>query len=272
VAMGRGGTEVTRQSAQLVLADDNFTTVVNAVEQGRSICANVRRAVRYLLATNAGEVLLMFFSTAAGLPLPLLPIQLLWLNFLGDGLPAIALSLDPPDPAVMDSPPRNFKVGLFDRGYVSRIVSRGLAIGIMSLAAYWLGLRRGDLGRARTLALAAITAGQLAHALDCRHDGSDRMRRGNPFLVGSVALSGGLLLSTIYLPPARRIFKTFPLTPRDWGTVAAGTIAAGVMDGLLRSVFSGPSAEPAGKREKERVPGFTANQEENSWHNNKGGE
>ncbi|OAT81774.1 HAD-IC family P-type ATPase [Desulfotomaculum copahuensis] len=263
VAMGISGTEVTKQASQLILTDDNFTTVVGAVEQGRGICANVRRSVRYLLATNVGEVLLMFFTVMAGLPLPLLPIQLLWLNLLGDGLPAVALSVDPPDPAVMEQPPRNFKAGLFDSRYVSRIISRGLAIGVTSLGAYWWGLRQGNLMRARTLALAAITTSQLVHALDCRRDGTENVKTANRFLDGAVGLSGALLLSAVYLPLGRRIFKTFPLSVTDWGTVFGSALCTNALDYLSRPVISG--LLPPG-------PPISSNQEANTRQNNNGGE
>ncbi|MFO7173107.1 MAG: HAD-IC family P-type ATPase, partial [Bacillota bacterium] len=140
IAMGRGGTDVTREASQLVLADDNYATIVAAVEEGRGIYDNIRKFIRYLLACNTGEVLTMFLAAAARLPLPLLPIQILWVNLVTDGLPAMALGMDPPEPDVMSRPPRRPDEGVFSRGLGGKILGRGLLIGLGTLALFLWGL------------------------------------------------------------------------------------------------------------------------------------
>jgi len=236
LAMGRTGTDVTREAADIILSDDNFATVVAAVEHGRGIYDSVRRSVRYLLATNLGEIFLVMLPVLAGQPLPLLPIQLLWLNLLGDSFPALALSQDHPARNVMDRPPREPKSSFADLDFTTLTVSRGLAIGMSSLSTYWWGLKRGDLARARTLALASLTTSQLLHALDC-HQGqplekSDRLLSG-----AAVSLSGGLLLAALYYPPAAALFKTSQLGLLDWMAVGLGAGLSSVLDKLLRPVL-----------------------------------
>ena len=136
VAMGQTGTDVTREAADLILADDNFTTIAAAVEEGRIIYNNIRRFIRYLLACNTGEVLVMFITTLLGLPLPLVPIQILWVNLVTDGLPAMALGLDPGDEKTMLSRPRNPKDGVFAGGLGARIIIDGILISFATLASY----------------------------------------------------------------------------------------------------------------------------------------
>jgi len=236
LVMGRTGTDVTREAADIILADDNFATVVAAVEHGRGIYDSVQRSVRYLLATNLGEIFLVLLPVLAGQPLPLLPIQLLWLNLLGDSFPALALSQDHPVRNVMNRPPREPKSSFADRDFTTLIVSRGLAIGISSLSTYWWGLKRGDLVRARTLALASVTTSQLLHALDCHQEQpsekTDRLLSG-----ATVSLSGGLLLAALYYPPAAGLFKTSPLGLLDWMAVGLGAGLSSALDKVLRSVL-----------------------------------
>lgn len=232
IAMGGTGTDVTKKSALIIITDDNFSTVVNAVEQGRGIYANIRKSIRYLLATNTGEVLLMFGAIALGLPLPLLPIQLLWLNLLGDGLPALALAVDPMSPDLMNKKPRTGDNEILDQDLKGKILTRGFSIGAVTLGAYLWGLRSGNLPRAQTLALATLTSGQLLHALDCRSEGRERNAR-NPFLLQSVALSGALLAGAIYTPMGRSIFRTAPLGVADWGVALGGTAVSSILDRIF---------------------------------------
>lgn len=219
VAMGRAGTDVTKHAADIVLLDDNFATLVSAIKQGRGIYSNIRRSVRYLLSTNAGEALLMFLATLFGLPIPLLPIQLLFLNLLGDGLPALALGVEPLAKDLMEQAPRPANQNFFDGGLNTQIISRGISLGLVGLGTYHWALKQGDLSRARTMALAAITSGQLLAALEC---GERKEGKSDHYLAGSVALSAALLAGAIYLPFGRRIFKTSPLDLMD-AAVALGT-------------------------------------------------
>ncbi|RJQ24892.1 MAG: HAD family hydrolase [Peptococcaceae bacterium] len=240
IAMGISGTDVTKEAADIILADDNFATVVAAVEQGRGIYDNVQRSVLYLLATNMGEILLVLFSVFAGLPLPLLPIQLLWLNLLGDSFPALGLSLDPPDRALMDRPPRDPGSSFFDRDYMSMIKTRGLSISATALGAYWWGLKNRGLEQARTIALSSLTASQLLYALDCRQNQSEE-KAGRRLTVGATALSGGLLLAALYLPSAARIFKTVPLRPGDWLPVILSAWMSNALDKFMRMIKTSSS-------------------------------
>ena len=140
IAMGRDGTEVTREAAAMVLLDDNFATITAAVEEGRVIYSNIRKFIRYLLACNMGEVLTMFAAMLAGLPLPLLPIQVLWVNLVTDGLPALALGFDPPAKDIMKEPPRRKDENIFSGGLGYLILTRGLLIGACTVGTFWYAL------------------------------------------------------------------------------------------------------------------------------------
>ncbi|GAB6158161.1 hypothetical protein JCM39194_13610 [Desulfotomaculum varum] len=216
VAMGVSGTDVTKQAADIILTDDHFATLVSAVEQGRGIYANIRRSVRYLLATNVGLVMLVLLAVLLGLPMPLLPIQLLFLNVLGDGLPALALGVAPYNSNLMQRPPRPVNEGFFADGLGNQIISRGIATGLIGLETYRRTLKQGDQGLAGTVTMASFMASKLLFALEC---GEKKQTGANPYLTGSVALSALLLGGAIYLPVGRQIFKTTTLGLKEVGTV-----------------------------------------------------
>lgn len=216
VAMGVSGTDVTKQAADIILTDDHFATLVSAVEQGRGIYANIRRSVRYLLATNVGLVMLVLLAVLLGLPMPLLPIQLLFLNVLGDGLPALALGVAPNNCNLMQHPPRPVNEGFFADGLGDQIISRGIATGLIGLETYRKTLRQGDQGVAGTVTMASFIASKLLFALEC---GEKKQSGTNPYLTGSVVLSALLLGGAIYLPVGRQIFKTAPLGLKEVSTV-----------------------------------------------------
>ena len=223
IAMGKIGTDVTREAASLVLSDDNFATIVAAVEEGRGTYQNIRRSLQYLLGTNAGEVILMLGAVFLGLPLPLLPLQLLWINLIGDGLPAIALSVTPPSPEVMQQPPLRHRP-LLNPAFNRRLLVSGLSSGLTVLWAYRRLLQSTDLTTARTLAFGGLTAQQIVYALACRPKGLP-----SPMLVGASAISVGLLALSIYLPFGQRFFGTRSLTAGDWvGIGAADPVPGGV--------------------------------------------
>lgn len=257
VAMGLSGTDVTRESSTIIITDDNFTTVVASIEQGRGIYDNIRKTVRYLLATNVGEVVLMSLTVISGMPLALLPIQLLFLNLLGDGFPAVALGLDKPAPDVMEQAPRSPNGRFFDRDFSNKILSRGVSIGVTGLGSYMWGLRNGGLPLARTVTLASLTMSQLLHALDCRWDRKVNGRAaGNKYLTGAVGLSALLLAGSIYLPAARSVFKTQALGLLDWAVVGLGAGLSAVLDrtlGGLLNVF-----RPGEREERQVVQTITA--------------
>lgn len=224
VAMGITGTDVTREAASMVLADDHFGTIVAAVEEGRGIYDNVRKFIRYLLACNTGEVLAMLIATIFGFPLPLLPIQILWVNLVTDGLPAIALGVDPPEKDVMERPPRDPKEGIFARGLLKKIMFRGVLIGSCTVAAFLLGLINSPgqvdaIAYARTLALTTLVLSQLIFVFQCRSERlplHDIPLRGNRWLLVAVGISLIMQLSIVYFPPLQVVFKTVPLAGLDW--------------------------------------------------------
>ena len=228
IAMGKIGTDVTREAASLVLSDDNFTTIVAAVEEGRGTYQNIRRSLQYLLGTNAGEVILMLGAVFLGLPLPLLPLQLLWINLIGDGLPAIALSVSPPSPDVMRQPPRHTGTGdgaLMNPDFNRRLVMTGLSSGLTVLLAYRHFLQTRDLTTARTLAFGGLTAQQIVYALSCSPQGLP-----SPLLAGASAVSVGLLAMSIYLPFGQRLFGTRALSTGDWAGSAPLILVPAVLD------------------------------------------
>lgn len=246
VAMGRTGTDVTKEASAMILSDDNYATIVAAVAEGRSIYDNIRKFIRYLLACNTGEVLTMFLATVMKLPLPLLPGQILLVNLVTDGLPAMALGVDPPDPDVMKRPPRSPDEGPFARGLSSRILTRGLLIGIATLVAFVWGLwpdgpqAPDGLMRARTLSLATLVMSQLFHVFDCRSETRSVWEIGlfsNPWLVAAVCTSVTALVGSIYWAPLAAIFRTAPLTGGDWGVVLLAAAAGQIFDLLRRRLW-----------------------------------
>lgn len=219
IAMGIMGTDVTKEAASMTLADDNFATIVLAIEEGRSIYANIRKAIRYLLATNIGEVVLMAFAVMLGLPLPLLPIQLLWINLIGDGLPAIALVNDPPAKDIMEHKPRSAKDSVFAGGLGRKVLIRGLIMGSVSVALYaWKLMTSGNIVAARTLVLAQVAISQFFHLLDCRIEkqaGKVNLFSNWP-LLGAVGLSMTLVAGIIHIPGLQTIFGTMSLGMAEW--------------------------------------------------------
>ncbi len=242
VAMGVAGCDVTKEAADMVLADDNFATIVAAVEEGRGIYDNVRKFVRYLLACNVGEVLVMFGAAISGLALPLLPIQILWVNLATDGLPALALGLEPVEPDVLHRPPRPPEEGVFARRLGWRIISRGTLIGFSTLGMFVVALAAGTgLPLARTLTFATLVMSQLFHSFDCRSETRSIVEMGltsNPYLLAAVLTSIGLLLAAIYPPWAAQTFRTVPLDLANWLAVVAvsglGSFGIAVRRRLLR--------------------------------------
>ncbi|NLG85782.1 MAG: calcium-translocating P-type ATPase, SERCA-type [Firmicutes bacterium] len=219
VAMGRGGTDIARETAAMVIQDDNFATIVSAVEEGRAIYDNIRKFIRYLLSSNTGEVITMLLAALLGLPLPLLPIQILWVNLLTDGLPALALGFDPPAPDIMTRPPRKKTESIFSHGLAYKIVMRGLSIGLFTVAVFVLGLRSGNLPLARTLAFTVLVLQQLFHVLACRSETQSVFAIGlwsNPYLLLAVVVSLGLQMMVIYHPFMQNLFATVPLTVEEW--------------------------------------------------------
>ncbi|MCD1257912.1 calcium-translocating P-type ATPase, SERCA-type [Paenibacillus athensensis] len=237
IAMGITGTDVSKEASALVLSDDNFSTIVAAIEEGRGIYENIRKFIRYLLASNVGEIMTMFIAMMAGLPLPLVPIQILWVNLVTDGLPAMALGVDQAEKDLMQMKPRSAKENIFARRLGWKIISRGILIGICTLGAFWLVLRvapddAGQLLKAQSVAFTTLVMAQLIHVFDCRSSRSifHRNPLQNRYLVLAVLSSLALMLAVMYIEPLQPIFKTVPLGWKEW---VLALIAAGIPTFLM---------------------------------------
>lgn len=220
ISMGISGTDVAKEASSLILLDDNFHTIKEAIREGRNIFENIRKFIRYLLASNVGEIFVMLVAMLLALPLPLVPVQILWVNLITDGLPAMALGLDPPEMNVMKQRPRNPREGIFSRGLGYKIISRGLLIGLVSLIAFMIVLHEfpDDLNYARSVAFTTLVLAQLIHVFDCRTERGIFSRNpfSNLYLLAAVLSSFLLLLVVIYIEPLQPIFYTTALHIYDW--------------------------------------------------------
>jgi len=229
-AMGISGTDVAKGAADMILTDDNFATIVHAVEQGRGIYANIKKAIHYLLSCNIGEIVTIFAATAANFhQTPLAAVQLLWLNLVTDSLPALALGMEPVEPGVMEERPRAAAASLFDRAFSFRLAWQGLMVGGVTLAAYLLGEYvlsdpSTAAATANTMAFATLTISQLFHAFDVRSEDRSIFSIGlltNPAMNKAFLVGMTLQLAVLLFPPLMEIFSVVPLTGREWTCVAA---------------------------------------------------
>ena len=215
VSMGKNGTDVTREASGVVLLDDDFCSLVSAAEEGRIIYGNIRKFIRYLLSCNIGEVVTMFFGMLMGMPVVLLPIQILMVNLVTDGIPAIALSFDPPQDDVMLEKPRKRSESVFSNGLGFSIVLRGILLGLSVLGTFTYVLGScGEIGSARTAAFLALVFTQLIHVFECKSENRSLFKIkifNNMKLVWAVLSSAIIVLSTVYIPALNPIFKTVPL-------------------------------------------------------------
>lgn len=219
VSMGITGTDVTKQAADVILLDDDFATLVSAVEQGRTIYANIRKFVRYLLSCNIGEVMTMFLCIIMGMPMIMLPTQILLVNLVTDGLPAVALGLEPPDENTMKKKPRRADEGFFSDGLMSRIVFRGIFIGLATLGTFvFLGRMGADLTACRTGALVTLIMSQLIHVFECKSEekGLFGVKYFNNIpLVFAVLISIAVLAATMMIPSLQLVFSTVALSTKQ---------------------------------------------------------
>jgi len=223
VAMGLGGTDVAREAASLVLLDDNFATVVKAVREGRRIFDNIRKFVRYAMTGNSGEIWTLFLAPLMGLPIPLLPIHILWVNLVTDGLPGLALAAEPAERGVMQRPPRPPNESLFAGGLWQHILGVGLLIGGLCLALQAWALNHAE-AHWQTMVFTVLTLSQMAHVLAIRSETVSLWRLGlgtNKALLGAVALTFALQMATIYVPFLNPVFKTQPLSASELGLCLA---------------------------------------------------
>lgn len=224
VAMGVTGTDVAKETADMVLTDDNYASIVAAVEQGRIIYANIRKFVFYLLSCNLAEIVVIFVAILAGLPSPLSPIQLLWLNLITDGAPALALGMEKGDPDTMDRPPRPPQEPVINKPMRIRIGIQTIAIAVATLAAYLMGIAMypGVPEEAKTMAFVTLSFSELLRAFTARSDNYPVLRIGifsNRVMVYAVLSSILLLFGVIYLPFLQPIFNTVPLGWAEWQVV-----------------------------------------------------
>lgn len=225
IAMGITGTDVSKESSDMILADDNFASIVAAIEEGRAIFDNIRRFIHYLLSCNIGEVMTLFVSSLIpGFPLPLLPIQILWINLATDSVPALALGVEPAEPGIMERPPRPARETIITRGIASVMGFQGLLIGLLTLGAFAIEyyLVGGGVERARVMAFSATIFAQNLHAFNCRSQRHSLLRLGlfsNPWLVVAFLLVVISEMAIIYLPFFQPVFATMPLSFQDWGIV-----------------------------------------------------
>ena len=214
VAMGRGGTDVAREASSLVLLDDNFATIVSAVREGRRIYDNIRKFVRYAMTGNSGEIWTIFLAPMVGLPIPLLPIHILWVNLVTDGLPGLALAAEPAGPGIMKRPPRPPQENLFAHGMWQHILWVGLLIGALCLSVQAWAISSGH-AHWQTMVFTVLTLSQMAHVMAVRSETQSLWRLGlgtNRPLLGAVLLTFALQMATIYVPALNPIFKTEPLS------------------------------------------------------------
>ncbi|MDP3790302.1 MAG: calcium-transporting P-type ATPase, PMR1-type, partial [Candidatus Omnitrophota bacterium] len=224
VAMGITGTDVTKEVSDMVATDDNFASIVAAVEEGRGIYDNIQKFVHYLLSCNTGEILVMFISSLIGLPIPLLPIHILWVNLVTDGLPALALGVDPVAKNVMDIPPRNTNEPVVNKNRAFLMLMQGAFIAVCCLGAFILVLfvEKESIARARTAAFIVLSCSQLFHSFNCRSMTVSIFKLGffsNSKLVIATSVSFLLQMAAVYLPFAQKIFKTEALGVVDWALV-----------------------------------------------------
>jgi Ca2+-transporting ATPase len=221
VAMGITGTDVAKEASDMVITDDNFASIVAAVEEGRQIFTNIRNFVVYLLGGNIGEIVIVFVGVVSGLPLPLLAVQILFVNLVTDGFPALALGVEARDPLESERPPRQRSEQLITPAIWATVAFRGLVLGLSVLAVYVLfykGLDR-PIEEARTAAFAALVTSHVLKAFTCRSLYRTAWSLGpftNRWLIAGVLVSLAALLAVLYVPPLDNAFDAEPLDPDDW--------------------------------------------------------
>ena len=219
IAMGIAGTDVSKEAAGMTLLDDNFATIVAAVEEGRIVFGNIKKYLMYLLSCNVGEIVLLAGAVLGGLPLPLSAVQILYVNLATDGLPALALAVDPPEADLMGRKPRNPRVGIFTRPVVTGLLVGGLWSGLVTMSLFASLLRTGrPLEQVMAITFVLLVLIQFFHAYNCRSDRLSVVRRpfANRWLNTAIAWEMLMLAAILYVPFFQRLFGTFSLTPSDW--------------------------------------------------------
>jgi Ca2+-transporting ATPase len=228
VSMGKGGTDVAREASHMVLLDDNFASIVHAVREGRRIFDNIRKFIKYTMTSNSGEIWTIFLAPFLGLPIPLLPIHILWINLVTDGLPGLALAAERAERNIMQRPPRRPDESIFAYGMWQHIVWVGLTMGAVCLLLQAWSIHHSG-AHWQTMVFTVLCLSQLGHALAIRSERDSTFSLGfwsNPVLMGAVVFTLGLQLATIYVPALTPIFKTEPL---DWDELAVCLVLSSVV-------------------------------------------
>lgn len=218
IAMGKNGTDVAKNAADIILTDDNFVTIVEAVKQGRNIYDNIKKAIHFLIATNIGEIVTIFMGLVLGLKSPLLAIQLLWINLVTDSLPAIALGLEKPEKDIMQRKPVDSKKGIFADGLWNKIIVEGIMIGVLTLVAFSIGNKYYGLEVARTMAFLAIGFLELIHSFNVKNERSifEAGLFENKYLVESLVLGIFVQAIVVVVPAFASVFEVVPLNLTQW--------------------------------------------------------
>jgi Ca2+-transporting ATPase len=235
--MGQGGTDVAREAAHMTLLDDNFATIVQAVREGRRIFDNIRKFVKYTMTSNSGEIWTIFLAPFLGLPIPLLPIHILWINLVTDGLPGLALAGEGAERNVMQRPPRPPQESIFAHGMWQHILWVGLLMGAVTLLTQAWALHSGS-AHWQSMVFTVLTLSQLGHVLAIRSERESLFTQGvlsNRLLVAALALTFALQMAVLYVPWLQPIFKTAPLSAAELAACLA----------LSSVVFLGVEAEKA---------------------------
>ena len=249
IAMGITGTDVTKEASDMVLMDDNFASIVSAVEEGRGIFDNIQKVLQFLLSCNFGEILLMFVASLLGWPAPLLPIQLLWINLVTDGLPALALSLERPEPGAMQRPPRPPKESILSRRVGRSLLFQGLLVGLVGLVAFGSSyLRHQDAERARAMTFCVLVYAELLRALAARSQYLTLWQLGpltNPPLLLAIVVSGLLQVSVAVVPFTQRVFDVPTHSPLEWTLISLLAITPVTAIEIAKVIRGTPSVTAA---------------------------
>jgi P-type Ca2+ transporter type 2C len=253
VAMGITGTDVTKETADMVLTDDNYASIVSAIEEGRVIYSNIRKFVFYLISCNIGEILIIFIAMLAGLAIPLRPIMLLWLNLVTDGAPALALGLEKGDPDIMNRPPRPTKEPVINREMLLGVIVQAVVMTSAVLLAYLYGLNRypDNLAAAQTIAFATLIMSELLRAYTARSERYPIWKigvLGNQWMQVAVGVSTLLLVLVIYLPFFQSVFGTVPLPLRDWAVMLPFILMASIAAELTKAYMRWRAARAEARR------------------------
>ena len=218
IAMGKKGTDVAKNASDMILNDDNFVTIAEAVKQGRNIFDNIKKAIHFLIATNIGEIVTIFIGLLLGVKSPLLAIQLLWVNLVTDSLPAIALGLEPPEKDIMERPPRDAKKSIFADGLFGKIIVEGFMIGLLTIIAFTIGNKYYGLEVGRTMAFISLGMLELIHCFNIKSEESI-FKAGileNKYLVGAFLLGTVLQVGIVFIPSIANVFKLTMLNSTQW--------------------------------------------------------